>query len=47
MIAAWRAEEAGVAAMEAELSMLPEVNAAAIAAAREVALRAAAEAYDP
>ena len=47
MISARRAVEAGVAAMEPELKRLPEVNAAASAAAREVALRAAAEAYDP
>ena len=47
MITARRAVEAGVAAMEAELERLPEVNAAASAAAREVASRAAAEAYDP
>ena len=46
MIAARRTVEAGVTAMEAELERLPEVNAAASAAAREVALRAAAEAYD-
>ena len=46
MIAAQRAVEAGVAAMEAELERLTEVNAVASAAAREVALRAAADAYD-